>query len=148
MVKKIVIIEDDENHAKVFDLGLQKSDFPTQVTVLSSELEVQAWLETWTDEDCPDLILLDLNLGGCSGLELLGRLRRIMPLSRVPILVLSSSANPHHLQEAYAQGANSYMLKPISFDQTLRNLRAVCEFWLVCHDVERDGVVSWGGHRP
>ena len=77
----------------------------------------------------PDLVLLDINLPGLSGFEVLRRLR-INPLVRtVPITVLSASERERDVSEAYEAGANSYLVKPIKFEQFTHLLRQWNDYW-------------------
>ena len=78
----------------------------------------------------PALMLLDLNLPGIDGRELLQRFRADAGLRGVPVVVLSTSANPRDVRFCYEAGANAYMVKPVDLDRLERMLRATVEFWL------------------
>ncbi len=81
-------------------------------------------------ERLPALMLLDLNLPGTDGRELLRRFRADERLRGVPVVVLSTSANPRDVRFCYGAGANGYMVKPVDLDRLERMLRALVEFWL------------------
>lgn len=81
-------------------------------------------------EPLPALMLLDLNLPGTDGRELLRRFRDDARLCAVPVLILSTSANPRDVRFCYEAGANAYMVKPVDLDRLERMLRAAVEFWL------------------
>jgi CheY-like chemotaxis protein len=78
----------------------------------------------------PSLVLLDLNLPGIDGRELLQRFRADPGLRGVPVVVFSTSANPRDVRFCYEAGANAYMVKPVDLDRPERMLRATVEFWL------------------
>ena len=77
----------------------------------------------------PDLVLLDLNLPGLSGFEVLRRLRGSQTFRTVPVTVLSASDRDRDVKEAYEAGANHYLVKPIRFEQFLQLLRQWNEYW-------------------
>ena len=81
-------------------------------------------------EALPALMLLDLNLPGVDGRELLQRFRRDDRLRTVPVIILSTSANPRDVRFCYEAGANGYMVKPVDLNRLERMLHALVEFWL------------------
>jgi two-component system response regulator len=78
----------------------------------------------------PDLILLDLNLPGIDGREVLKHVRYDQSLARIPVLVLSSSTAPEDVNGAYDLRANCYLTKPLHFSEYLRLFREIDQFWL------------------
>lgn len=76
-----------------------------------------------------DLVLLDLNLPGLHGREVLAEAKGDPELRHVPIVVLSSSSAPEDVAGAYAAHANSYMVKPTSFDECVTQMRSLVSFW-------------------
>ena len=78
----------------------------------------------------PCLLLLDQKLPGCSGLEVLQWVRTQSPVCTLPVLLLSSSNFDGDVQAAYLLGANGYLVKPASFEETLAMAKAIKEYWL------------------
>ena len=78
----------------------------------------------------PALVLLDLKLPRRSGLEVLQWLKQQPSLRRIPVVVLTSSAESSDIQRAYDAGANSYLVKPVVFDELHRMLENVDQYWL------------------
>jgi len=78
----------------------------------------------------PGLILLDLKLPRRSGLEVLEWMKQQPDLRRIPVVVLTSSAESVDVRRAYDAGANSYLVKPVVFDELHRMLQSVDEYWL------------------
>jgi CheY-like chemotaxis protein len=77
----------------------------------------------------PDLILLDLNLPGTDGREVLVVIKQHQTLRAIPVVVLSTSLNPKDIEACYRSGANSYMLKPMNFNQLKDLIRATLDYW-------------------
>jgi CheY-like chemotaxis protein len=78
----------------------------------------------------PDLILLDLKLPGLSGHDLLEILKKKPGLKRIPVIILSSSAEEGDRALGYDLGANSYLVKPISFEGFLEVVGTIKDYWL------------------
>lgn len=78
----------------------------------------------------PELILLDLKLPGVSGLEVLEEIKSNPGLKRIPVIILTSSAEEGDRALGYDLGANSYLVKPISFEGFLEVVGSIKEYWL------------------
>ncbi|HXG13002.1 MAG TPA: response regulator [Gemmataceae bacterium] len=77
----------------------------------------------------PMIILLDLNLPGTDGREVLAEVKRCDGLKVIPVIVLTTSADERDVQRCYEAGANSYIQKPVDFDGFLRAIRSLKEYW-------------------
>jgi two-component system, response regulator len=89
-----------------------------------------------TTEKPPALVLLDLNLPGADGFTVLEAIRRHPPAMTTPVVVLTSSADARDISRAYALGANSYITKPVDYEEFMRVVHQLSEYWL---DLNRDG---------
>jgi CheY-like chemotaxis protein len=78
----------------------------------------------------PDLILLDLNLPGTDGRQLLADIKGRPELKTIPVIVLTTSADERDVRDCYQLDANAYVVKPVDFDQFLSTMRSIEEFWL------------------
>jgi two-component system response regulator len=87
------------------------------------------------DAPTPQLILLDLKLPRVDGLQVLQRLRSEPKTRVLPIVVLTSSNEDRDLVESYRLGANSYIRKPVDFDQFSESVRQLGLYWLVLNQV-------------
>jgi CheY-like chemotaxis protein len=84
---------------------------------------------THLNEPEPDLIFLDLHLPKKSGLEVLAEIKRNPKLRLTPVVVVSGSANPSEIREAYELHASCYVRKPDDLDQFIRFAKSCYEFW-------------------
>lgn len=78
----------------------------------------------------PDLILLDLKMPGVDGFEVLKRIKADPVLKRIPVVILTSSREEGDRALSYDIGANSYLVKPVSFDGFIGVVRSIEEYWL------------------
>ena len=78
----------------------------------------------------PDLVLLDLNLPGARGSQILEVARGDKRLQSMPIVVFSTSSRDRDIEESYRRGCNAYVVKPESAAGFIEVIRAVCHFWL------------------
>lgn len=81
------------------------------------------------DAPVPDLVLLDLNLPGIGGQEVLVEIKRDPALASIPVVVLTSSAARHDVLDAYAAHANAYQLKPADYDDYLSLIGQIEAYW-------------------
>jgi CheY-like chemotaxis protein len=78
----------------------------------------------------PDIILLDLKMPGIDGHEVLRRIKETPLLKRLPVIILTSSRDEGDRAMSYDNGANSYLVKPVSFDEFLKVVKQVSDYWL------------------
>lgn len=77
----------------------------------------------------PDLMILDLNLPGTDGREVLVAIDASKHLKTIPIVVLTTSSNPKDIQTCYESGVNSYLVKPMKIDQLRYLVRVLLDYW-------------------
>lgn len=80
--------------------------------------------------NCPKLVLLDLKLPKVDGLEVLRQLKSDLRTRMIPIVVLTSSNDEHDIIASYELGVNSYIVKPVNFDQFVEAARILGGYWL------------------
>ena len=78
----------------------------------------------------PSIILLDLNLPGIDGRDILDRLKHDSNFKEIPIVVFTTSSNPRDIDLCYEKGANGYLIKPMDSDELKRTIKAFVDYWL------------------
>ena len=130
-------IEDDPNDRELLQTAVVEADVPFRVHSVSDAGQAMAFLrgaEPYEDRGrfpLPRLILLDLKMPGSSGIEVLAWVRSNPELSRVPVIVLSGSESEEDMRQAYACGANAYIIKPLGFNALVEMIREVNLGWFV-----------------
>jgi len=79
----------------------------------------------------PDVVLLDLKMPGMVGIEVLRRIKGMELLKRIPVIILTSSREEGDRALSYDYGANSYLVKPVTFDGFLKVVRQIEQYWLL-----------------
>ena len=77
----------------------------------------------------PGIILLDLNMPGMDGREVLEEIKRDPVLKQIPVVVLTTSADERDIQDCYRRGANSYMQKPLDFEGFMKAMSRLSNYW-------------------
>ena len=88
-------------------------------------------------EEQPGLILLDLNLPGRGGLDVLAEIKADAELRLIPVVVLTSSAAERDVVQSYERNANAYVTKPIDIEEFLGAIRSLGDFWLAVVQLPR-----------
>jgi CheY-like chemotaxis protein len=126
----IVLVEDNPDDQALTLRALKKNGIVHDIVVLSDGVEALDYLLT-SGTPLPPLVLLDLKLPKIDGLEVLKRLRAEPRTSLLPIVILTSSNEDRDLVEGYRLGANSYVRKPVDFNQFTEAVRQLGLYWLV-----------------
>jgi CheY-like chemotaxis protein len=139
-IQGICLIDDDPDHVTIISRAIQEMDGETVVKTLSDGALALDWLQSV--EQLPDLILLDINMPGLSGFDVLARLKRDERLKRVPVVMLTSSDLTADVARAYELGASGYISKP----SYMHDLRAVLGNTLLYWSAMRRAAPSDSGH--
>ncbi|MBD2560453.1 response regulator [Nostoc sp. UIC 10607] len=78
----------------------------------------------------PSVILLDLNLPGIDGRDILDRLKQDKSFKEIPIVVFTTSSNPKDIELCYRKGANGYLVKPMDAQELKKTIQAFVDYWL------------------
>jgi CheY-like chemotaxis protein len=77
----------------------------------------------------PRIILLDLNLPGVDGREILNQIKQDNALKTIPVVVFTTSSNPKDIESCYQQGVNGYIIKPINANKLVRSIQIFIDYW-------------------
>jgi two-component system response regulator len=139
--KVILMVEDNPRDEALTLRALKKSNIANDVVVARDGVEALDFLfgtGRYAERDTtelPLLILLDLKLPKVDGLQVLQRIRTDEHTKRDPVVVFTSSSEDEDLIKSYNLGANSYVRKPVDFEQFLDATRQLGLYWLVLNQV-------------
>jgi two-component system response regulator len=139
--KMILLVEDNPDDEALTLRALQKNKIKNRVVVTRDGVEALDFLfctGTYAERDpreMPQIVLLDLKLPKVDGLEVLRRIRADERTRLLPIVILTSSNEEKDLIEGYKNGANSYVRKPVDFDQFVEAVQQLGLYWLVLNEL-------------
>lgn len=131
----IILVEGNPADAEIALYALREHHLVNRVKVLKDGQEAVDYIfqsgpyENCGICECPKLILLDLNLPKINGLEILRRIRADERTKSIPIVVLTSSQHDHDWIESYKLGVNSYIVKPVEFDNFSQAVAQIGFYW-------------------
>ncbi|NGZ94557.1 MAG: two-component system response regulator [Nitrospira sp. WS110] len=137
---EILLVEDNPADAELTLRALRKNNVTNRVEVIRDGAEAMEYLcatGRYADHFTPSLpkvILLDLKLPFVSGIEVLRRCKTDERLRRIPIVMLTSSREEPDIQICYNLGANSYIVKPVDFQQFTDAVRQAGLYWLLLNE--------------
>ena len=138
--RTVLLVEDNATDALMVTRAFRKAGLPNPVRVVADGDAAVAYLAgdgAYADRAAhplPALVLLDLKLPRRSGLEVLAWLKGRPGLRRLPVAVLTSSAETPDVARAYDLGANSYLVKPVDFDPLLQMVKTLDLYWVVMNE--------------
>lgn len=131
----IMLIEDSRADAKIVERALREAEVPHCLTVVPDGRQALDHLfgllgEGADPDRVPDLILLDLNLPGIDGHQVLGRIKADPILRILPVVVLTTSSREEDVIQTYQAGANTYIPKPAEYARYCEVVSAIRTYWL------------------
>ena len=139
--KMILIVEDNPDDEALTLRALKKNNIGNRLAVVRDGAEALDYLfctgiySERDPHDLPQAILLDLKLPKIDGLEVLKRIRAEPRTSLLPVIILTSSKEEQDLLQSYKSGANSYVRKPVDFNEFLEAARQIGLYWLILNEV-------------
>lgn len=130
---EILLVEDNEGDVGLVEEVFEDAKIKNILHVAEDGEEAMLFLnkeKPFEDVPTPDIILLDLNLPQKDGREILEEIKNDKNLRRIPVVILTTSKAEEDILKSYDLHANSYITKPVDFDQFIRVIQAIEDFWL------------------
>jgi chemotaxis family two-component system response regulator Rcp1 len=130
---EILVVEDNPGDVRLMREALRESKIINQLRAVSDGQEAMAFLRKqgrYANAIRPDLILLDLNLPGKDGREVLSEIKADLDLRRIPVVIVTSSKAEEDILRSYNHHANCYITKPLDLEKFIEVIRAIQDFWI------------------
>ncbi len=138
---KILLVEDSVNDAELTLRALKKNKLTNSILHLRDGEEALDYLfgqGTYEGRNTltqPKLVLLDLKMPKVSGLEVLKQMRENEVTKKIPVVMLTSSKEERDMIESYELGVNSYIVKPVDFDDFTKAVKDIGFYWLLLNQL-------------
>ena len=132
----VLHVDDDPNDTALLQAASRKANVDFKLRNVQDGEEAIAYMSgvaAYADRSeygMPSLVLLDLKMPRANGFEILRWIRQHTTLHRIPVVVLSGSELQEDIRTAYAEGADSYLVKPLGFDALVEVIKNLSAFWL------------------
>lgn len=132
----ILLVEDNADDVELAQLAFERNGITNELVVAWDGAEALDYLfgsgiHSGRDTSrLPALVLLDLKLPKMNGLEVLRRVRADRRTALMPVIILTTSQVEQDVSEAYRSGANSFVVKPLSFEKFSEVIKCLSEYWL------------------
>jgi two-component system response regulator len=133
----ILLVEDNPNDIKLTLHAFQTANLANPVTIARDGVEALDFVfcsgryAGRRIEDAPKVILLDLKLPRIDGHEVLKRIKADPRTATIPVVILTTSREERDVLQSYELGGNSYIIKPVDFEQFTQAVRDIGKYWLV-----------------
>lgn len=131
----ILLVEDNEDDYEATLRGFRKNNMMNPVRWCKNGQDALDYLygegvyAEYTDAKLPGLVLLDLNMPGIDGREVLRRIKDDPEKCSIPVVILTTSKDSRDIDRCYEIGASTYIQKPIDFDGQMQVIRAIRDYW-------------------
>ena len=129
----ILLVEDNPADARLIEEVFKDTNVNNKIYVVKDGVDAMNFLNKeneYSEAPRPEMILLDLNLPRKDGREVLKEVKKNEELKSIPIVILTTSSAKEDVIKTYSNHANCYITKPVDFDQFLRVITAIEDFWL------------------
>jgi two-component system response regulator len=138
---KILLVEDNPDDVDLTREALKDAKVHCDLQVIADGVEAMAYLRQegkYRQASRPDIILLDLNLPRKDGREVLAEIKADENLRRIPVVVLTTSSAEEDILRAYNDYVNCYITKPVDFEQFIKVVKSIEDFWFTVVKLPRE----------
>ncbi len=129
---EVLLVEDNPGDAQLTRIALEDSKISVNLNVVEDGVEAMEFLRkqgNYANAPHPDIVLLDLNLPRKDGREVLAEIKADQNFRRIPVVVLTTSQSEEDILKAYNLSANCFITKPVDFDQFVKIVQSIENFW-------------------
>lgn len=136
----ILLAEDNPGHARLIEKNLRRANINNEIVKFTDGKQVLDYLFEEMDHlRLPLLVLLDLNLPVFSGYQVLKRMKSSPKTRNIPVVILTTTEEPHEVAHCYELGCNVYITKPVEYDEFCEAIRKLGLFLSIVKIPEREG---------
>ncbi|MEW6586495.1 MAG: response regulator [Nitrospirota bacterium] len=140
---EILLVEDNPGDVRLMVEALKDAKVNNNLNVVHNGEDAMSFLRhesKYLNVPTPDLIMLDLNLPKKDGREVLSEIKEDPDLKHIPVVVITTSAAEEDVIKSYKLHANCYITKPVNFEQFIRMVHSIEDFWLTVVKLPRNNM--------
>jgi two-component system response regulator len=129
---EVLVVEDNEDDVELMRISFRRSRLALHLHHVTNGEDCLAFLRhegQWSKAPRPDIVLLDLNMPRMGGREVLEEIVKDPALRDIPVIVLTTSSAEPDVNAAYQLRCNSYIVKPVDFDQFVKVVQGITDYW-------------------
>jgi two-component system, response regulator len=132
----ILLVEDNQDDIDLTLMAFRKNNIQNEVLVAKTGERALELLHGQGSEKntLPSVVLMDINMPGMSGLEALKHIRSHPRTRALPVVILTSSKEEQDIIDGYGSGANSYIRKPVNFNEFVEAVKQLGMYWLLLNE--------------
>ncbi|MFA4911908.1 MAG: response regulator [Desulfobacteria bacterium] len=142
-VVKILLVEDNDDHVELTKRALKENGVLNDIYVAKDGQKALDFLyrkgkySEKTKAPRPGLILLDVKLPKIDGFEVLEKIKSDPDLKSIPVIILTTSSRDEEVAKGYAGGVNSYVTKPIDFNEFVNKIKSIRLYWVLVNKLPK-----------
>lgn len=125
----LLLVEDNDDHARLIKDTIHDTSSEHAVVRVTQGEEALTHLNDCTEDNWPDVVLLDLKMPMLGGIETLTAIRSQPRLKDLPVVIVSTSSSRDEIQSSFSHGASSYLIKPLHFNDLTIMIRDFVHYW-------------------
>jgi len=128
----ILLVEDNEGDVLLTKEAFKELSIQAKLSVVNNGGEALLFLKKeglFATAESPQLILLDINMPGLNGIEVLDFIKNDLTLRQIPVVMLTTSASASDIRTCYEKSANCFITKPLEFDKFVDVIKSIEQFW-------------------
>ena len=130
IVESICIVDDDGDDRQIIQDAFRQTGTSAEIASFENGNALIDHLKELGSNQLPSLILLDLNMLGKDGRELLQEIKSINNFRHIPIIIFTTSSSDHDRTNCYALGANCFVTKPSAYNKLVESIQSISKLWL------------------
>ena len=134
---EILLVEDNAADAKLTTIALQEANVSNKIVLLRDGNEALEYIFGSIEDRVPKVIFLDLKMPKVNGNEVLAKLKQDERTRKIPVVMFTSSQEPRDIKECFDLGANSYLVKPVDYDDFSKVVKSMGQYWTL-HNITVD----------
>ncbi|HEY9046583.1 MAG TPA: response regulator [Ohtaekwangia sp.] len=125
----ILVAEDDADDRYLMQTAFDEKGYKDKIEFVENGIELIKFLESVNNAQYPGFILLDLNMPKKDGREVLKEIKQHPVFKKIPVIVFTTTKNEAEIKRCYELGANTYIVKPTSFESLLKVVQEIRNYW-------------------